>query len=169
MAYWALGPTPRWPTWPSPPWARLPWALPVPGPSPPWALPQPSLGPGALPPWALPGPSLCSPSALAMFTLPSLHKPDRYDEAIKEVLDAGITLKTRRLLTADFVGTSKPMSKDEFHEFLQKRIASYEESIQSIDEFLDRQASHDNIETGSEQSQGCSGTKRGCRDKTQMS
>ena len=52
----------------------------------------------------------------AMFTLPSLHKPDRYDEAIKEVLDAGITLKKRRLLTADFVGTSKPMSKDEFHE-----------------------------------------------------
>ena len=89
-----------------------------------------------------------------MFTLPSLHKPDRYDEAIKEVLDAGITLKTRRHLTADFVGTSKPMSKDEFHEFLQKRIASYEESIQSIDEFLDRQASHDNIEASFEQSLG---------------
>ena len=89
-----------------------------------------------------------------MFTLPSLHKPDGYDEAIKEVLDAGITLKTRQHVTADCVGTSKPMSKDEFHEFLQKRIASYQESIQSIDEFLDRQASDDIFEARIEQAAG---------------
>ena len=89
-----------------------------------------------------------------MFTLPSLHKPDGYDEAIKEVLDAGITLKTRRHLTADFVGTSKPMSKDEFHEFLQKRIASYEEEIQSINKLLDIQDSADNVAATIEQSTG---------------
>ena len=83
-----------------------------------------------------------------MFTLPSLHNPDGYDEAIKEVLDAGITFKTRQHVTADRAGTSKPMSTDEFHKFLQKRIASYEKEIQSI------QDSADNVAATIEQSTG---------------
>ena len=80
-----------------------------------------------------------------MFTLPSLHKPDGYDKTIKRVLDAGVTLKTRRLVKADRAGTSKQMSKDEFHEFLQQRIASYEAEIQSIKPLLDVQDSADNL------------------------
>ena len=68
----------------------------------------------------------------AMFSLPSLHNPDGYDKAIKNMLDAGITLNTCRLVKADRAGTGKPMSKDAFHEFLQKRIASCEAEITDI-------------------------------------
>ena len=68
----------------------------------------------------------------AMFTLPSLHKPDGYDKAIKNILDAGITLNACRLVKAACAGTGKPMFKDAFHEFLQKRIASCEAEITDI-------------------------------------
>ena len=94
------------------------------------------------------------PVVCAMFTVPKIHKPDGYDEAIKEVLDAGITFKTRQHVTADRAGTSKPMSTDELHKFLQKRIASYEREIQSINKWLDIQDSADNVAATIEQSTG---------------
>ena len=71
-----------------------------------------------------------------MFHPPSLHKPDGYEQAIQEIFWAGITLKTHRLVKADCAGTSKPMSKDAFHDFLQKRTARYEAAIESINQLL---------------------------------